>query len=85
LLNRLEFAEDPGERWRDSGGGMHMLAASLYHAMLEDGFTESGGNYSEWLKSALQRGLLDPASVRSRATTIVGPETVAQWDEIRGN
>ena len=81
VSDRLGFAEDPGERWRESDGGMHMLAAALYHAMREDGFPESGGNYSEWFKSALRRGLLDPASVKDRATTIVGAETVALWDK----
>lgn len=79
VADRLGFAEDPGERWRESDGGMHMLAAALYHAMIEDGFAAGGGNYSDWFKSALRRGLLDPDDVRSRATTIVGADVVNSW------
>lgn len=76
---RLGFARDPGARWRDSDGGMHMFAAAAWHAMTEDGFDESGGTYSDWLKSALRRGLLTPSEVRRRATEVVGEETVDQW------
>ncbi|MEE2526875.1 hypothetical protein V0U79_10880 [Hyphobacterium sp. HN65] len=79
VADRLGFAQDPGERWRNSDGGMHMFAAAAYHAMIEDGFAETGGVYSDWLKSALERGLLSPEETRRRAAEIVGQETVDQW------
>ncbi|MAL08232.1 MAG: hypothetical protein CMF74_01025 [Maricaulis sp.] len=79
VSDRLGFADDPGERWRGNDGGMHMFAAAAWHAMVEDGFAETGGTYSDWLKSALRRGLLSPAEVRRRATEVVGAETVDQW------
>lgn len=79
VSERLEFADDPGERWRQSDGGMHVLAAAIYHAMKEDNFANLGGEYSVWLKSALRRGLLSPESVRLRAEQIVGQDTVDQW------
>ncbi len=37
VSDRLGFAQDPGERWRESDGGMHMFAAALYQAMRESG------------------------------------------------
>jgi len=83
VSERLGFAEDPGERWRESDGGMHMLAAALYHAMLEDGFAEQGGVYAEWFKSALRRGLLSPTSVRVRAAAIAGQDAVDAWGPSR--
>jgi hypothetical protein len=55
LATRLGIAVEPGHRWRYEGGGMHMLAAALFHAMTEEGFIDSGSNYSDWLKSALER------------------------------
>lgn len=79
VAERLGFAEDPRERWRQSDDGMHMLAAALYHAMREDRFGETGGRYADWLKSALRRGLLTPQQVRERASAIVGADAVARW------
>ena len=85
VSDRLGFARDPGERWRNSDGGMHMLAAALYHAMRESGFADQGGNFSDWFKHALGSGLLSPAEVKRRATLVVGPETVETWGPHRSN
>lgn len=79
VSERLGFAEDPRERWRKSDGGMHMLAAALYHAMREDGFADAGGVYSDWFKSALRRGLLTPEAVRTRAAAVAGQDAVDAW------
>ena len=79
VSDRLGFARDPGARWRESDGGMHMFAAALYQAMRESGFADTGGNYSEWLKEALRSGLLSPSEVRRRATLIAGPNAVEAW------
>ena len=79
VSDRLGFAREPGHRWRTSDGGMHMFAAALYHAMLETGFAESGGTYSEWLKDGLRSGLLSPSEVRRRAALVVGTEAVNAW------
>ena len=79
VADRLGFARDPGERWRHSDGGMHMLAAALYHAMQETGFADSGGKYEDWLKNGLRSGLLSPAEVKRRAALVVGQEAVDAW------
>ena len=79
VSERLGIAHDAARRWQHSDGGMHMLAAALYHAMKEDGFSETGGVYHDWLKLALQRGLLDPDDNIRRATEIVGEATVQKW------
>ena len=79
VSDRLGFAEEPGERWRKSDGGMHMLAAALYHAMRESGFADDGGSYSEWFKNALRSGLLSPSEVKRRAALVVGWDAVEAW------
>lgn len=79
IASRLGFARDPESRWQEADGGMHMFAAAAWHAMVEDGFAETGGVYSDWLKSALRRGLLSPSEVRRRAAEVVGEDTVSQW------
>jgi hypothetical protein len=56
-----------------------MLAAAIYHATIEDGFADSGGNYEDWFKSALQRNLLSPEAVRRRAAEVVGQDVVDSW------
>lgn len=77
---QLDVALDPGEDWRRSDEGMHMLAAALYQAMREDGFAQEGGEYQAWLVSAVERGLFGPGEIRRRAGLIVGEEAVAKWD-----
>ena len=79
VSERLGFAKDPGERWRESDGGMHMLAAALYHAMRETGFADGGGNYAEWFKNALRSGILSPSEVKRRAALMVGRDAVEAW------
>ena len=85
VSEQLGFARDAGRRWQHSDGGMHVLAAAIYHAMKEDGFASSGGEYSTWLKSALKRGLLSPEAVRSRASQVVGQEAVDKWNPESSN
>ena len=79
VSDRLGFAEEPGKRWRESDGGMHMLAAALYHAMRESGFADSGGIYADWLKNAIHSGLLSPPEVKRRAALVVGQDAVDAW------
>jgi hypothetical protein len=79
VTERLGFAHDRVKRWATFDGGMHLLAAALFHAMREDGFAETGGVYGDWLTGALDRGLLTPPEVRRRAAAIVGDEPVAHW------
>jgi hypothetical protein len=79
VSDRLGFAEEPGERWRGSDGGMHMLAAALYHAMQESGFADDGGVYADWFKNALRSGLLTPSEVKRRAAQVVGWDAVDAW------
>jgi len=79
VSDRLGFAEEPGERWRESDGGMHMLAAALYHAMQESGFADDGGVYADWFKNALRSGLLSPSEVKRRAAQVVGWDAVDTW------
>jgi hypothetical protein len=81
VSERMGFAPmPPGRRWSTHDGGMHMLAAALYHAMKEDGFDRRGGSYHDWLISALDRGMLTPDEVRRRARAIVGAEAVNRWN-----
>jgi hypothetical protein len=82
VSERLGFARDPVDRWHESDGGMHLFAAAAYQAMKEDGFADSGGQYSNWLKSALRRDLLSPAEVRRRAALVLGRNAVDAWYDI---
>lgn len=85
VSERLGFADDPGERWRESDGGMHRLAAALYHAMREEGFADNGGNYAEWFKNSLRSGLLTPTEVRRRAALVAGRDAVDAWGPHRSS
>jgi hypothetical protein len=82
VSERIGVARDPGQRWSHADGGMHLLAAALYHAMKEDGFDETGGHYARWLISAFDRGMLTPQEVRRRASEVVGPDPVQHWYDV---
>lgn len=80
VTERLGIAPDPATRWRKQDGGMHMLAAAIYHAMKETGFADTGGSFEHWLIEALTSEILSPEAVRRRAASIVGEEAVARWN-----
>lgn len=80
IAERMGFAWGPGARWRTSDDGMHMLAAAIYHMLREDDYEETGGDFTVWLQSAIDRGMFTPAEVRRRAASIVGAEAVNKWD-----
>lgn len=82
VAERLGFEIDPGPRWAQHDGGMHMLAAALYHAMKETGFDQTGGQYEAWLTDAIAAGMLTPDEVRRRATAIVGEAPVQFWYDV---
>ena len=79
ILDRIDLGQGPGARWRNADGGMHMLAAAIYQMLLEDNFDKTGGNFAEWLDSAIERGLFAPEEVKRRATIIVGKRAVSRW------
>lgn len=55
LVNEsFNIGRDPRERWRDEDGGMHVLAAALYHTLKTEGFT---GGFRDFLVDALQNQL----------------------------
>lgn len=80
VSERLGFAGSLRERLIEGDGGMHVLAAALYQAMKEDGFDRRGGSYSDWLISALDRGMLTPSEVRRRAAIVLGRQAVDRWN-----
>jgi hypothetical protein len=79
VANRMGFGWGPGSRWRTTDDGMHMLAAAIYQMLREDRFDRTGGDYSEWLDSAIERGMFTPEEVKRRAALIVGQEAVNRW------
>lgn len=72
LVNEsFNIGRDPRERWRDEDGGMHVLAASLYHTLKTDGFT---GGFRDFLVDALQNQLA-PGNVEAVYTAFYAPST----------
>ncbi|GJL96283.1 MAG: hypothetical protein DHS20C06_01000 [Hyphobacterium sp.] len=79
VSDRLGFGRDPARRWQHADGGMHLFAAALYHALIEDDFDDTGGVFEDWFRSALERGVLSPSEVQRRAAAIVGQDSVNLW------
>ena len=79
VADRLGLWPGPGARWRNRDGGMHMLAAAIYQMLQEDDYHRKGGNFGDWLESAIDRGMFEPEEIRRRAALIVGQEAVDRW------
>jgi len=76
---RLGIKRDPRKRWRESDGGMHVLAAAFYGLMTRDGFARSGGNLEEWLARKAAGGAFDPPTLHSAAARVLGYPADQLW------
>lgn len=81
VSERLGIGRPPGERWRKSDGGMHLLAAAIYDEMKESGFAREGGRFQSWLIDALNSGRLTGRELERRAAKVVGKPAVQVWLE----
>ena len=79
VADRMGLWLGPGARWRNADDGMHMLAAAIYQMLIEDNYHKDGGNFGDWLVTAIDRGMFTPNEVRRRAALIVGQEAVDRW------
>lgn len=70
LVNEsFNIARDPRERWREEDGGMHVLAASLYHTLKTQGFT---GGFRDFLVKVTQNQLA-PGSIEAVYNAFYAP------------
>jgi hypothetical protein len=68
---RLGLKRDPGRRWREHDGGMHVLAAAFYGLMRQDGFAQSGGNLERWVERQVMKGNFAPARLHAAAGRVL--------------
>lgn len=76
---RLGVAEPAAQRWTESDGGMHVLAAGLYGLLKADGYDKTGGNIERWMGDALKNGGLAPASLHAAAARVLGRPVDKLW------
>lgn len=70
LVNEsFNIGRDPRERWREEDGGMHVLAAALYHTLKTEGFS---GGFRDFLVEALQNQLA-PGNIEAVYTAFYAP------------
>jgi hypothetical protein len=79
VSERLGFSHPPGDRWRISDDGMHVLAAAFYRLMQETTFARDGGVFADWLSAAVEGGKLAPAEIERLAREVVGNKAVDRW------
>ena len=71
INERLGVAKVAGARFRDSDGGLHILAAALYVLLKRDGYDVRGGNFQAWLVAPRTMQRLS-GHVKQLAETVVG-------------
>ena len=76
---RLGLKRDPGKRWRDHDGGMHVLAAAFYGLMKQDGFARTGGNLERWVERQTKQENFAPARLHAAAGRVLGLPVDRLW------
>jgi hypothetical protein len=71
INERVGVAKPAGARFRESDGGLHILAAALYVLLKRDGYDVRGGNYQTWLVDPRTMARLS-GHVKELAETLVG-------------
>jgi hypothetical protein len=56
---------DPAQRWARADEGLHVLAAAIYTLMKQEGFLESGQDYSSFIARMVQEGKLAPGRIEA--------------------
>ena len=79
ISERLGVAADPRKRWRETDGGMHVLAAAFYGLMQQDGFARTGGNLEGWLMARARDGSLAPPRLHAAAAQVLGYPAGQLW------
>ncbi|GAB5535089.1 MAG: hypothetical protein Rubg2KO_13380 [Rubricoccaceae bacterium] len=65
-LERLGVDRDPRAHWCRQDGGLHVLAAALYHTMTEEGFVSSRESIRSFLVRETLSGALQPGRLRAQ-------------------
>ena len=76
---RLGIKRDPGKRWRESDGGMHVLGAAFYGLMQNDGYAKTGGNLEQWVRRQADGGNLAPPRLHAAAARVLGLPADRLW------
>ncbi len=79
INEQLGQARDQGEYWRKQDGGMHLLAAAIYHRMNQSGFAEQGGDALAWLDEEVASGRFSGNRMLELAAAVVGRDHVDAW------
>jgi hypothetical protein len=53
------------QRWKESDGGMHVLAVALYKLMKDDNFNGANETFRAFLIRVIQSGKLAPGSIKT--------------------
>lgn len=72
INERLEIADDPLSRWKESDGGMHVLAVALYQIMKKERFGETGESLRGFLIRQIEAGDLKPGQVKGLNDSFYG-------------
>lgn len=76
----LGLAQHPSERWAQSDGGMHILAAALYGLLKQDAYDRTGGNFQAWISRRSRTGGLAPSVLSASACAILKRPAAELWN-----
>lgn len=71
LTERMEIGAEPGQRWRDADGGMHVLAAALYRQMRDRGFPDGSRDVLAFLTGLADAGFFEGDALERSARGVL--------------
>jgi hypothetical protein len=63
ISEKLDIAQDPRKRWKESDEGMHVFAVALYKTMKEENFCQHGEKFRDFLVRMIKKGSLSPGKI----------------------
>ena len=72
INERLGIADDPLTRWKESDGGMHVLAVALYQIVKRERFGETGEPLRGFLIRQIEAGDLKPGRLKGLYDSFCG-------------
>ena len=65
ISEKLDIAQDPRKRWKESDEGMHVFAVAVYKTMKEENFCQNGEKFGDFLVRMIKKGSLSPGKIKT--------------------
>jgi hypothetical protein len=86
ICEKLDIAQNPQKRWKESDEGMHVFAVAVYKTMKEEKFCRNGEKFRDFLVRMIKKGRLSPGKIETIYNSFYAAdpeEEHMQWNSVR--